>query len=92
MALRTQQITVGTTAVELRPTGAPTTPTAGTKASLAITADAAQDLFVGPSGVTTGTGFKVPKGTTFFIVLNPTERLYGIAAASGTVNVLRQDW
>lgn len=92
MAIRTQQITVSTSAVELRPTGAPTTPGFGSRASLGITADADQDLYVGGSGVTTSTGFKVAKDTSFFIVLNPSERIYGIAGGSGTVQVIRQDF
>lgn len=92
MALRTAQITVSTTAVELRPSGAPTSPDFGSRASLAITADASEDLYVGGSGVTTSTGFKVPQGTSFFIILNPGERIYGIAGGSGTVQVIRQDF
>jgi hypothetical protein len=92
MALRTAQVTVSTSAVELRPDGAPTSPSFGSRASVAITADADQDLYVGGSGVTTSTGFKVPKDTSFFIVLNPGERIYGIAGGSGTVQVIRQDF
>lgn len=92
MAIRTAQITVSTTAVELRPAGSPTSPSAGGKGTMAITADADQDLYIGPSVVTTSTGFKVPKGSTFFLTLNSSERIYGIAGGSGTVQVIRQDF
>ena len=93
MALRTQQFTVSTTAVELRPTGAPTAAIAGESAEVWVTADATQALFLGPTNsVTASNGFKVPANTTVKIKLNPGERLWGIAGASGTVYVLRTDW
>lgn len=89
MAIRTQQFTVSTTAVELRPTGAPTNPDYS-GAEIRVTAGA-RDMFIGPSGVTTATGFKVPQGTTVALRLGVSDRLYGIAGSSGTDTVLRVD-
>lgn len=47
----------------------------------------AETLFVGPAGVTTGTGFPVAANTLFTVDLAPGERLFGIIAGVTAVDV-----
>lgn len=48
-----------------------------------LTNDGAADIFVGPSGVTTSTGFPVAAGAVLAITVPAGETVYGIVA-SGT--------
>lgn len=43
------------------------------------------DIYVGPSNVTSGTGFKIPSGT--IIGTNAISAIYVLAVGTGTVNV-----
>lgn len=88
MSIRSQQFTVSTTAVELRPTGAPSSP--GYKGATIYLTVGARDIFVGPSSaVTSTTGHKLLQNTEHVIRLSVSDRLYAIAASSGTDTVLR---
>jgi hypothetical protein len=83
MAITTGQVAVSTTAVEL--TARPAT---DERSSIVVTPTV--DLFVGPSGVTAATGYRVPVGTSLALDLESSERLYGITASgTGTAYVLR---
>lgn len=90
MALRTQQFTVSTSAVELRPTGAPQNPDYKRGARVKVTVGA-RDIFVGPAGVTTTTGLRLLTNTTHEFILGWSDRLYAIAGSSGTDTVARID-
>ena len=85
MAIRTAQVTVGTTATKLN--SAPTDRRADS--SIAVTAPASGSFYIGKSGVTTATGFLVPAGTSISLDLQSGEDLYGVlASGSGSVAVL----
>jgi hypothetical protein len=82
--LQTAQVSVGTTAVDL----SNLTDEGDRAYTLAITPTV--ELFVGPAGVTAGTGYRVPAGSTFTVDLTAPERLHAITATgAGTVYVLR---
>ena len=90
MAIRTAQFTINTTATELRPSGAPTSP--DYKGAKVVITVGARDLFIGASNaVTTSTGLKLLQATTHEFHLGVSGRLWAIAAGSGTDSVLRQD-
>jgi hypothetical protein len=82
MALRTSQITVGTTPVELsvKDIGG---------SSIIMQAPAASQMWVGDSTVTPTTGYPVPAGQALSMDLE-NERIYGVlASGSGTAYVMR---
>lgn len=87
MTISARQPGVSTTQIEL---------TDGTGAlareiyTLRVRAPVAEDLYVGPSGVTLGTGYKVALNSELVLNLGYGERVYGIAAGSGTAYVLQQ--
>lgn len=44
--------------------------------------DATNDVYIGPAGVTSGTGFKLVHGTQVNLELGAGDAIYGIASAS----------
>jgi hypothetical protein len=87
MAVQAAQVAVSTTAVDLT-ASAPGDRVAGS--SIVVTAPDAADLYVGPSGVTATTGFRVKAGTTLSGGLDSNERLFAVlASGTGTAYVLR---
>lgn len=86
MAISSAQVSVTTSATLL--SSAETDDRAGSSLALTNGGDAA--VFLGASGVTTGTGFGLAAGASMALDLQPGESLYGIVA-SGTqaVSVLR---
>lgn len=73
-------MSVGTSETEL--TGTQTDSTAGQ--SLVVQNRGAADVFVGGTGVTTSTGFKLAAGDSVSLDLGQGEKLFGIVA-TGTV-------
>lgn len=89
MAITSASVTVTTTATLL--SGADTDTVAGQTVFITVPA-AGQTVFVGPSGVTTATGYPVATGTSFPwpLELGGGEALFGIVAATTqAVSVLR---
>lgn len=83
-SVRPAQIVVGTTAVELTPTGVP-----NQAHDVLVKAPDAAKLWVGPAGVTASTGFPIDAGGVLSVQLGSGERLYGaLASGSGTAYVL----
>lgn len=85
MAVSSAQVTVTTTAQELSQNEAD----GDGHATLLLSNNGSVDLYVGPSGVTTGTGFKVAAGASLSVDLSPGERLFGVTGSSSSVHVLR---
>lgn len=86
MAVAASQKTVAATATLL--TTAPTDNVSGSSV-LACNRHASVVSYVGPSDVTTSTGFKLGVGDSIAVDLAPGEALYGIVASgTGTVHVL----
>lgn len=80
--INTAQANVGTTATPIVATS-----TGGLRAVLSNGGPA--DVFIGPSGVTTGTGFKLPGGGTISVQLDAGEAIFGVVASgTSTVSVL----
>lgn len=87
MAVRTDRITVGTSASQLTPSTL-TDQQLGAS-SILIKAPAAAVLYVGGQGVTTATGYDIPAGGELALDLNMGERIYGVVSTgTGTVAVL----
>jgi hypothetical protein len=88
MSLRSGQVTVTSTAVELLPLVIPV----GWSSQLVVQAPAS-DVFVGPAGVTASTGLRIPAGGSLSFVLQYGEALFAVVASgSVTVSVLRSDF
>jgi hypothetical protein len=86
MAVRTQIVTVATSATKLN---FPDDTNIGY--AIAIYNSGAATVYIGSSSVTTATGFPVAASGTLSIDLGPSEELYGIVASStNTVAVLCQ--
>lgn len=84
MAIETATLSVGNAAaVELSSTGQ----SYGTAPSRLSVQAPAETLFVGPAGVTTGTGWPVAANTVFTVDLAPGEELFGVIAGATAVNV-----
>lgn len=87
MAVTSEQVTVSTTAVALN---TETGPVAGTR--MIVTNKHATDaVALGPTGVTSGTGFRLAAGVTTTVELSVGEQLFAIrtGASDATVDVLR---
>jgi hypothetical protein len=85
MAFRGEQIAVGTSAVELTQFAESDTVSGR---SLAIT-KATVDIFLGAtSAVTSSTGALLPTGTPIAMDLDRKDRVWAIAASSGTAHVV----
>lgn len=80
MTVSSAQVSVTTTATRLDPVVDPMR-----NYSLLVRNRGAADVYVGSSGVTSGTGCLVPVNEDISVVLGPGEILYGITA-SGTAN------
>lgn len=91
--IQTAQVAVSTTPAELTAFDANRTSDLRGRSdiTLVVSAPAAADLVLGPSGVTATTGFVLKQGTTSPpLKLRPNERLYGVlATGTGTATVLR---
>lgn len=86
MAISSAQVSVTTSATLL--SSAETDDRTGS--ALALTNGGAVTVFLGASGVTTGSGFGLAAGTSMALDLQPGESLYGIVASgTATVSVLR---
>ena len=83
MALTSTQPALSTSQVELTGGAGPTL-----RQTVRLAILPSVDCFVGPTGVLTTTGFKVPANTTLRIELQYGERLFAIAAGAGTCYVL----
>lgn len=80
-ASKTRQVTMDGTAHELTVTADPDVGN-GEACTVLIVAPAAADMFFGyTSGVTTGTGCLVAKGTSVSVALGFKERVWGIGAS-----------
>lgn len=83
MAIATAQVSVGTTATAL----AAYEHAGRTGNSIAVqNVDSTNAVYLGASGVTTGTGYKLTAGSSIAFDLDDGETLYAIAA-SGTVTI-----
>lgn len=85
MAVASAQVTVGTTATLV--SAVESDFSVGSAAKVKNTG--AADVFLGGAGVTTTTGFALASGATTDVPLGPGEQLFAVAAATGTVHVLR---
>lgn len=85
---RGAEISVGTTAVQLRDTSV--AQTAKRQVLACVPEAAAGPVYVGGLGVTTATGMPVDPGRCYSATLDPGEALYGIVQ-SGTVSVRVQE-
>lgn len=86
MALKTAQVTVGTTPVQL--TGPDLDHRDGN--SIAVQAPAAATLYIGDATVTSSTGWPVAAGQSLALDLNYGEIVYGVLeTGTGTAYVLR---
>lgn len=77
IAVNSQAVTVGTSAIPL-----PATALAGRR-RIMIQNTSSNDIYVGPSGVTTSTGMRVVKGATLSLEIGEHVVLYGIAGSAG---------
>lgn len=84
MATFSQQVSGSTTAVLLSP--APSDNYAGS--TVLVYNNGTATVCVGPSGVSTSTGFRLAAGASVSLDLNPGESLYGIGAAAWSADVL----
>lgn len=87
MAVTAAQVTVTTTAAALSATE---TDARSGEILVVLNTDATNPVYLGPVGVTSGTGFKLPAGgSTPALHLGAGESLYAVSGGSVVVHVLR---
>lgn len=86
MAVTSAQVTVTTSAVAL---SAAETDNRGGESVLVKNTDATNPVYLGASGVTTGTGYKLAAGEAVSFDLDMGEALYAVSGGSVVVGVVR---